>query len=250
MYFHDGVDETHSNAPKPRGEGAYGFSGQAQVIRFAGTELSAWVDCVAELIKTEFPYEEDFRIQIDGVTWRCCRDTNSASSEISMRQIVTEIPRLADLTTDNNALVNLMQHSFLNDGGLVLIGGLPGSGKVTTIHSENSISSIRRLAGMASTRLGSVADLLLAASLRLSIHSSLDWRAGKTDARTARSKAIMSLNALFSSGESHPVATHIRERKYSQINQSVENQRGIFTRASNAGSPASHIYEQLGGSEK
>lgn len=132
IYFHEpirggGVAE----GLEAGGAGAYGFAGKSTPIRFKGTEMEAWVDSVAAIVAAEFPEEEDFRIQVDGVSWRCCRDTSELSSEVSMRQIPSTLPMLSELNTDNAALISLLQHPFLNDGGLVLVSGLNGSGKTT-----------------------------------------------------------------------------------------------------------------------
>lgn len=131
IYYHESVFGTPYGAPETGGGGAYGFSGKSAAIRFKGTPMEAWVEDASKIIADEFPHDEDFRVQIDGITWRCCRDTSELSSEVSMRQIPTKIPLLRELNTDNTGLISLLHHPFLNDGGVVLVSGLNGSGKTT-----------------------------------------------------------------------------------------------------------------------
>jgi len=146
IYFHETVSNSPVGAPEAGGAGAYGFCGKSTPVKFKGTDMEAWVDSVAAIVAKEFPEDEDFRIQVDGISWRCCRDTSGISREVSMRQIPSTIPLLSDLNTDNPALISLMQHPFLNDGGLVLISGLNGSGK-TTLCGAFLRSRLERYAG-------------------------------------------------------------------------------------------------------
>lgn len=131
IYYHEAVPNAPADAPEPGGAGAYGFSGKPKPVRFKGTPMQEWVDNVAAILASEFPYAEDFRVMIDGITWRCCRDVSGLSAEVSMRQITSTLPTLSDINTTNVGLIGLLEHPFLNDGGVVLISGLNGSGKTT-----------------------------------------------------------------------------------------------------------------------
>lgn len=348
IYFHEEVFVEGEEAPVAGGEGAYAFHGRSERLELTGTELAGWVDAVARHIREAHPTEEDFRITVQGVTWRCCRDRSDISTEISMRQITDRIPMLNDLVTDSPPLLAILEHPILNDGGLVVISGLTGSGKttlcgamlnarlrkfggrcvsvedpaelplegtygggvcrqmavryddtldshrrgfagavrrayrkfpavrpailyvgevrdeetavellkassngmlvITTVHAEDPIAAITRIAGLASVKMGDGADVLLAQALRLSIHTQLEWLpverepAGGGRYKRARSR----MTAVFSSGSSHAVAQNIRQRKYQQINQSIETQMGVLRRAAASGQPVAATLRDLG----
>lgn len=129
IYFHE--PGWGFSVVDPGGQGGYAFAGKRGLVRLKGTALEEWIEKAAERIRIEYPDAEDFRIEIDGITWRCCRSVSELSSEISMRKIASTLSSLEKIETDNHALASMLSHPYLNDGGLVLVSGLNGSGKTT-----------------------------------------------------------------------------------------------------------------------
>ena len=110
--------------------GAMAYVGESQALAIGGSELEPWVARLAESIAANAPEHGDFRIVFEGSCWRGIKDHSNGSTQVMLRRLPTAMPGLDDLSIDPG-LRTLLTHPWLNDGGLVLFGGLTGQGKTT-----------------------------------------------------------------------------------------------------------------------
>lgn len=120
---------------KRGGQGAYCFIGTPYRIDLRGTEVAEWVDRLAAQIEREYPTEEDFRVEFEGRSFRGCRDHSSGSSEVALRRMPSNVPALQELEFENKCVRKLLEGTWLNNGGLVVICGLTGQGKTVVAGS-------------------------------------------------------------------------------------------------------------------
>lgn len=114
---------------KQGGQGAYCFVGTPYRCDLRGTEIAEWVDRLAAQIAREYPTEEDFRVDFEGRSFRGCRDQSTGSTEVALRRMPSNVPSLTELDFENKCIRRLLEGSWLNNGGLVVICGLTGQGK-------------------------------------------------------------------------------------------------------------------------
>lgn len=110
-------------------DGAYCYYGPAAVATLGGTGLTPFVDRLAAAVASR-PGQEDFRVTVDGRTFRVCRD-DSNGVHVSCRRLPKTTPLLSELKLDETAVRDLLLAPWLNDGGLVMFCGLTGQGKTT-----------------------------------------------------------------------------------------------------------------------
>lgn len=120
---------------KRGGQGSYCFIGTPYRIDLRGTEIAEWVDRLAAQIEREYPTEEDFRVEFEGRSFRGCRDYSSGSSEVALRRMPSNVPALQELDFENKCVRKLLEGTWLNNGGLVVICGLTGQGKTVVAGS-------------------------------------------------------------------------------------------------------------------
>lgn len=114
------------------GEGAYCYFGESRLAHLAGTELAVWADDIlAHVQKTVDPDAEDFHLIHNGRAYRGLLDRSPLGTHVALRVPAAEAPRLQDLVLDTPAIRTLLEAEWLNDGGLVVVCGLTGSGKTT-----------------------------------------------------------------------------------------------------------------------
>src|SRR5690606_29113191 len=114
-----------------------------------------YADRLYEEVKQRFPQDEEFIIDFEGRVWRGSRDFNNLTTEIGFRRMPSDVPRLADLSFDQPLTPALLEGTWLNDGGIVVLCGLNGQGK-TTCAGATIRSRLERFGGRAVT----VEDLL------------------------------------------------------------------------------------------
>ena len=134
------------DADRTGGQGAYCYYGPPERGDLSGTPLADWVDGMLRDIAVQYPNEEDFRIVYDGRGFRGCRDRSGLTTEIALRRLPTDVPSLSDLVFDQPITPGLLEGTWLNKGGLVILCGLYGSGK-STIGAATIKSRLQRFGG-------------------------------------------------------------------------------------------------------
>jgi len=128
LYYLEAVfGEPHDR--KTNGAGSYCYIGTPYRCDLRGTEISDWVDRLSADVSRTFPTEEDFRIEFEGRSFRGCRDRSGISTEVALRRLPDTVPLLAELDFENKCVRKLLEATWLNNGGLVVISGLTGQGK-------------------------------------------------------------------------------------------------------------------------
>lgn len=130
------------------GAGAYCYAGAPSAQPLAGTDAAGWVDRLAGFIASRHPADEDFRVEFDGMAFRACRcrDRDGGNTQISLRRLPSQTPRLDDLTITPSGVTKLLMSPALNDGGLILFSGLTGQGK-STLASATIRSRMEKFGG-------------------------------------------------------------------------------------------------------
>lgn len=131
LYYYESVID-QSGRYEAGGAGSYCYYGEPALARLGGTEIANWVDTMMLHVRTQHPDAEDFRVSFANTVWRGCRDVSAIGTEICLRRISPTVPLLGDLTYTVPMAAEILESEFLNAGGLVIIGGLPGQGKTTT----------------------------------------------------------------------------------------------------------------------
>lgn len=113
-------------------EGAYVFMGGPNRVDVRGTGLQDWLAPMCQAIPEITDQGDEFTYRApDGSRWRVCRDRNDWGSEVAMRRLASEVPRLEDLALEPLLVRGLLLGAWLEQGGLVVISGPAGSGKTT-----------------------------------------------------------------------------------------------------------------------
>ncbi|MCD9046776.1 ATPase, T2SS/T4P/T4SS family [Luteimonas sp. MHLX1A] len=126
---------------------AYFYTGCPTSVPVAGSPIASWVDRVATAAFSTPAGRADFRLELDGLSFRGMRCVQpSRPTQYALRQLPQVTPRLPDLSTNLPLIHELLMWDKLNEGGLVVLCGLTGQGK-TTLASATVRSRLERFGG-------------------------------------------------------------------------------------------------------
>lgn len=115
-------------------EDTFAYGGSEAVKALKGPELRPILESVLRRIQHEHPKGLEFSFIYGHTRWRCRRVIGGPYVRIAMRQVAPEVPFLDTLHMPQ-PWRHLLIDENLNGGGLIVLTGVMGSGKSTTLAS-------------------------------------------------------------------------------------------------------------------
>jgi Tfp pilus assembly pilus retraction ATPase PilT len=125
----------------------------------------------------------------------------------------------------------------------VIKASLSGMLVIATIHAETTKGALERLTTLAEEGLGSASGALLGQALRIVIHQRLHLDPRKQ----GWERGYYELSALTCTGDTHPIAIALRDRKFAQLNEVVREQNTAIRLSSQNGHSGAELLTALHG---